>query len=154
MISSRFIVNSLTKSAILASFVIALSVYPIIWGHSSLVDQKLKSSTFGKHSLKHCKISKGSLNREKSRSRCLRLVVGMLDFSLMMEYFIPLASTLKQAVCSFGNHVRAISTASVVVGGGRSGKRVKFLFEEISNRSSSGHASESSSMKLSSMANK
>ena len=93
-------------------------------GHSSLVDQKLKSSTFGKHSLKHCKISKGSSNREKSRSRCLRLLVGMLNFSLMMEY------------------------------GGRSGKRVKFLFEEISSRSSSGHASESSSMKLSSIANK
>ena len=95
MVLSRFIVNSLTESAVIASFVIALSVYPIIWGHSSLVDQKLKSSTFGKHSLKHCKIFEGSSNREKSRSRCLRLLVGMLNFPLVMEYFIPLASTLK-----------------------------------------------------------
>ena len=67
-----------------------------MWGNLSLCDQRLKSSTFGKH----CTISKGSSNRKKSRSRCLRWLVGMLNFSLMMEYFIPLASTFKQAVCS------------------------------------------------------
>ena len=100
--------RSLTKSAITANRRTPQYVYPNMWGNLSLCDQKLKSSTFGKH----CTISKGSSNREKSRSRCLRLLVGMLNFSLMMEYFIPLASTLKEAVCSFGNRVKAISPAS------------------------------------------